>query len=104
MDKVSMTARTDLHQHIWTASLVEALSARREPPFARPANGRVVLYADGEAPTTVQAGTEAVEGRLTDLGHDGTDRAVVSLSCPIGVESLPRTEAELVLTAYERGV
>jgi 6-methylsalicylate decarboxylase len=104
MDKVSMTRRTDLHQHMWTAPLVEALSARREPPFARPASGRVVLYAEGEAPTTVKAGADALESRMSDLDHDGTHRAIVSLSCAIGVESLARLEAERVLAAYERGM
>ena len=99
-----MTGRTDLHQHIWTAPLVEALGARHEPPLARPANGRIVLYAPEEAPATVEGGTGAIECRLTDLDNDGTRRAVVSLSSAMGIESLRRHDAEPVLAAYERGM
>jgi predicted TIM-barrel fold metal-dependent hydrolase len=94
----------DIHQHLWTERLVEALARRDSFPFARPANGRFVLYAEGEAPATVEAGANAVESRLTDLDRDGIHRAVVSLSGPIGVESLPRREAEPLLEAYEAGV
>jgi hypothetical protein len=104
MDKVSLPHRIDIHQHVWTEPLIEALARRDTPPFARPANGRFALYAAGEAPATVEAGAGAVESRLAQLDRDGIDRAVVSLSCPIGIESLPRVEAEPLLDAYEAGV
>jgi 6-methylsalicylate decarboxylase len=96
--------RIDIHQHVWTEPLVEALGRRDAPPFARPANGRCVLYATGEAPVTVDVGTNALECRLTELDRDGVNRAIVAPSCPIGAESLPRREAEQLLSAYERGV
>jgi predicted TIM-barrel fold metal-dependent hydrolase len=99
-----MASRIDMHQHVWTEPLIEALGRRDSPPFARPANGRFVLYASGEAPATVAGGPNAVDCRLAELDRDGIDRAVVSLSCPIGVESLPRREAEPLLDAYEQGV
>jgi predicted TIM-barrel fold metal-dependent hydrolase len=94
----------DIHQHLWTGPLIEALASRRNPPLARPATGRFVLYAAGEAPATVESGANAVARRLDDLERDGIERAVVSLSCPIGIESLPRAEAEPLLAAYEQGV
>jgi 6-methylsalicylate decarboxylase len=96
--------RFDIHQHLWTQPLMDELASRDLPPFARPANGRYVLYAEGEAPATVDAGEGAVQHRLTELARDGIHRAVVSLSCPIGVESLPRREAEPLLAAYELGI
>lgn len=101
-----MADRVDIHQHFWTEPLVEALGRRDAPPFARPAGNaaRFVLYAAREAPATVEVGPAALESRLTELDDDGLNRAIVSLSCPIGVESLPRREAEPLLSAYERGV
>jgi 6-methylsalicylate decarboxylase len=99
-----LAERVDIHQHLWTEPLIEALGRRDSPPFARPANGRFVLYCGQEAPATVDAGDRAVERRLSDLEHDGIGRALVSMSCPIGIESLPRREAEPLLDAYERGM
>jgi 6-methylsalicylate decarboxylase len=96
--------RVDIRQHIWTQPLLEALGRRDVPPFARPANGRFVLYAAGETPATVEAGPDALESRLTELERDGVNHAIVALSCPIGIESLPCREAEPLLSAYATGV
>jgi hypothetical protein len=63
-----MAERIDIHQHVWTEPLIEALGRRDSPPFARPANGRFVLYASGEAPATVAVGPNAVDCRLAVLG------------------------------------
>ncbi len=40
----------DVHQHIWTAPLLEALSTRRSEPCVRRQRGVTVLYSDGERP------------------------------------------------------
>jgi 6-methylsalicylate decarboxylase len=76
--------RIDIHQHLWTGPLIEALARRDCPPFARPANGRFVLYSGQEAPATVDAGDPAVEHRLADLDRDGIGRAMVSISSRSG--------------------
>src|SRR3954453_10125791 len=104
MDKVQYALRTDLHQHLWTEPLVEALAARSRPPFARPANGRFVIYVPNESPATVEVGDQALERRIEQHDRDQIGRAVVSFSSPTGVESLPREEPEPILAAYERGV
>jgi hypothetical protein len=78
-----LAERVDIHQHLWTEPLIEALGRR--------------AYCGQEAPATVDAGDRAVERRLSDLERDGIGRALVSMSCPIGIESLPRREAEPLL-------
>src|SRR4051812_33023780 len=97
-------ARTDLHQHLWTEPLLAALAARDRPPFARPANGRFVIYVANEAPVTIEGGERALERRLEQLHDDEIGQAVGSFSSPTGVESLPRAEAGPILAAYERGI
>ena len=42
--------RTDVHQHLWTESLVEALAGRHEFPFVSRENGLAVLYLPDERP------------------------------------------------------
>src|SRR5215212_7217437 len=95
---------TDLHQHLWTEQLVSALARRTEPPFARSAKGRFVVYSPHEGPATVEAGARAVARRLDDLQRDRVGRAVLAISSPIGVECLPRREAEPLLDAFEEGI
>jgi hypothetical protein len=58
----------------------------------------------GEAPATVEVGDRALERRIEQQHQDEIGRAVVSFSSPTGVEALPRSEAEPILAAYERGV
>ena len=70
------------------------------PPSLRAARrtavcSRFVLYAEGEAPVTVEAGDRAPSSAGSRTWpSDGIGRAVVSLSCPIGVESPPRAETQ----------
>lgn len=99
-----MTPRTDIHQHLWTEPLVAALARRDSPPFARRVKGGYVVYSGHEAPATVEVGAPALERRLDELDRDDVGRALVSLSSPIGVEGLPRREAEWVIGAYEQGI
>ena len=42
--------KIDVHQHLWTEPLVEALLTRSELPFVRSENGLTVLYLAGERP------------------------------------------------------
>ena len=96
--------RYDLHQHLWTAPLVDALRRRDALPFARRAGADTVLMLPGESPAAIDAAPESVERRLRTATSDGVDRILVALSSPVGIESLPRREAEPLLDAWEEGL
>ncbi|MFE3032786.1 amidohydrolase family protein [Streptomyces canus] len=89
----------DVHQHLWSPSLVTALRARREPPFL----DGWTLYLDGEPPYELPPADHDVALRSELAATDGLGLALVSLSAPIGVEWLPGAEARLLLDAYHEG-
>ncbi len=93
----------DVHQHIWTEPLIEALSTRRELPFVRSEHGLTVLYIAGERPFVLDLSTESYEHRSALVTLDGLHRALVCLSSPLGIESLPREQAAPLLDAYHDG-
>ena len=78
--------RTDLHQHIWTEPLLDALTARRCAPFVRRSDGLTVLHCPGELPYVIDAGAESPAARARLLAADRLDQAVVAISSPIGIE------------------
>ncbi len=45
--------KLDVHQHIWTDPLLQALAQRRELPFVRRRNGLTVLFLAGERPYVI---------------------------------------------------
>jgi hypothetical protein len=96
--------RHDLHQHLWTAPLVDALRRRDALPLARRAGADTVLMLPGEPPATIDAGSDVVERRVRAATEDGVDRILIALSSPVGIEGLPRREAEPLLDSYEEGV
>jgi hypothetical protein len=95
--------RVDVHQHLWSESLVAALEARGELPFVRREHGLAVLFLGGERPCVLDAASEAPAARAELLERDGLDRALICLSSPLGIESLPRAQAEPLLAAYHDG-
>ncbi len=95
--------KIDVHQHLWTEPLVEALEARRELPFVRKEHGLTVLFLAGERPYVIECAGEAPAHRAALVEQDGLDGALVCLSSPLGIESLPRAEALAVLDAYHEG-
>lgn len=94
---------TDIHQHLWTPPLVDALSRRRELPFIRRENGLTVLYLAGEQPYVVDLDGETPTRRAELVEDDGLDRALVCLSSPLGIETLPREQAVELIDAYHDG-
>ncbi|SEF80958.1 Predicted metal-dependent hydrolase, TIM-barrel fold [Thermomonospora echinospora] len=86
----------DVHQHGWGPGLVKALRRRREPPFLRD----WTLYLHGEPPYPVRPADHDPARRARLVRDDGLDRALISLSSPLGVEWLPPDEAEPLLAAY----
>jgi hypothetical protein len=95
--------KTDIHQHLWTAPLVEALSHRRELPFIRREHGLTVLFLAGEQPYVIDLDAEAPDRRAELVARDGLDRALVCLSSPLGIEMLPRASAVELIDAYHEG-
>lgn len=81
----------DVHQHAWTPPLVEALRRRSAPPRV---DGWTLLL-DGEAPYVIDP----------DQHRDttGLELALVSLSSPLGIESLPPEQAWPLIDAYHEG-
>ncbi len=94
----------DVHQHIWTEPLLDALAARNQLPFVRRDHGVTVLHSAGESPYVIDTDQERSARRLELLRHDGLDAAVVALSSPIGVEALNRAEALELIGAHLDGV
>jgi 6-methylsalicylate decarboxylase len=95
--------KIDVHQHLWTEPLVQALAGRRELPFVREENGLTVLYLAGERPYVIDLLSEEPERRAELVERDGLDRALVCLSSPLGIESLPRQQALALIDAYFEG-
>jgi hypothetical protein len=96
--------RTDVHQHIWTQPLIEALAERAEMPFVRRTGELTLLHSAGEQPYLIDLAAEAPDRRSALLAEDGLDLALVAISSPIGVEALPRQEALPLIEAHLTGV
>jgi 6-methylsalicylate decarboxylase len=93
----------DVHQHLWTEPLIEALASRQEVPFVRRERGLTVLYSAGERPYVIDLATEAPSRRAALVERDGLDLALLCLSSPLGIESLPRDESVRLIDAYHEG-
>jgi 6-methylsalicylate decarboxylase len=93
----------DIHQHIWTEPLLDALAARDTLPFVRRSHGLTVLHSAGEQPYLIDVEAEAPDRRALLVDADGLDRAVVALSSAIGVEALPRAQARELIDAHLEG-
>ncbi len=95
--------KIDVHQHIWTDPLVQALASRNELPFVRSENGLTVLYLAGERPYVIDLASEDPARRASLVERDGLDRALVCLSSPLGIEWLVREQALVLIDAYLEG-
>jgi hypothetical protein len=95
--------KIDVHQHLWTEQLVQALAARSELPFVRREHGLTVLYLAGERPYVIDLSGEAPGRRAALVERDGLDQAILCLSSPLGIESLPREQSLPLLDAYHDG-
>ena len=63
-----------------------------------------MLHCRAEQPYVIDVAAEAPERRAACVHDDGLDRALVAISSPIGIEALPRDEAEELLDAHLEGV
>ena len=96
--------RIDVHQHLWTEPLIEALESRSRLPFARRDDRLCTIHLGGESPSVVDLDSERAGPRVALLERDGIDRALIALSSPLGIEALPREEARVLIDAHLDGV
>ena len=89
----------DVHQHVWPHRLIEALRDRRTPPRLR---GWTLELAD-EPDYEVDPRDHDSDERAELARRDGLDLALVSLSSPLGIESLAPHEATELIDAYHEG-
>jgi hypothetical protein len=90
----------DLHQHLWPATFTELLRRRTRAPYLRGWQ----LVTDGEPPYEIHPGGHDVDRRVDQDRRAGIGLACVSLSSPLGIESLPRDEAGALIEAWHAGV
>lgn len=88
----------DVHGHLWPEELVEALRRRRSAPRLE----GWVLHLDGEAPLHVNPDDHDIAARA-GLEPDSRGLCLLSLSSPLGIESLPTAEAAPLLEAWHDG-
>lgn len=88
--------RIDCHQHLWPPEFVEALRARRAPPFLE----GWTLHTSGEAPYRIDPSDHDAEIRRAREQRLGVDVAGISLSSPLGIEHLPAAEARKLIEAW----
>lgn len=96
--------RVDVHQHLWTEPLVDALERRSRLPFARAEDGLCTIHVAGELPAVVDLASEQPQRRAALAERDGIDRALIALSSPLGIEALPRAQARALIDAHLDGV
>ena len=89
----------DVHQHVWPGTLIEALRARGTAPRLR----GWTLELAGEPDYEVDPRAHDVDERAALARADGLDLALVSLSSPLGIESLPAHGAAELIAAYHEG-
>lgn len=102
--QIEKLMKIDVHQHLWTEPLVQALASRREFPFVAHENGLTVLYLAGERPYVINLDGEHPDRRAELVERDGLDRALICLSSPLGIEWLAREQAAPLIDAYLDGV
>ena len=94
----------DAHQHMWTKPLLDRLAERDALPLVRYEDGLTVLHSAAESPYVIDVPSEAPEERAARVRKDGLDVAIVAISSPIGIETLPRETALELIDAHLEGV
>ena len=96
--------KIDVHQHLWTEPLVQALAAREELPFVRrrarshrPVSRRRASVRDRPARARTRPAAQRSSSATVSTGRSCACRA------RSGIEWLPREQAEPLLDAYHEG-
>jgi hypothetical protein len=95
---------TDVHQHLWPEQLIAGLTWRREPPLLRRTGRGWILRLRDEPECDFDPADHDPGARADLLARDGLQRALLAISSPLGIEGLPRAEAEPLLTAHNAGL
>jgi 6-methylsalicylate decarboxylase len=89
----------DIHQHLWPPALIEALRRRTGAPRL----DGWTLRLDGEPDSVIVSADHDPAARAAVAREDGLGLALVSLSSPLGIESLPGDEGAELLAAWHDG-
>jgi nucleotide-binding universal stress UspA family protein len=89
----------DLHQHLWPEPFVELLRRRTRAPYLR----GWTLVTGSEPAYEIRADDHDPGLRIEQDLRAGIGLACVSLSAPLGIESLPRDQAVALLDAWHDG-
>lgn len=90
---------TDVHQHVWPEALREALRRRSRPPRLRD----WTLQLAGEPDYEVDPADHDIAARTRLARADGAARVLVSLSSPLGIETLPGEQSAELIAAWHDG-
>jgi predicted TIM-barrel fold metal-dependent hydrolase len=96
---VDVTRTTDVHQHLWPEPFVDALRARTRSPRLRD----WVLETAGEPAFICNPADHDADARRRLDRNAGVDRAVVSLSSPLGIEWMQPEDGQALLDAWHQG-
>lgn len=92
----------DVHQHLWPAAFVAELRRRTTPPCLDGWTLRTVGEPDYEVDAALH-GDGGAAARAEAALAAGEDLVLIGPSSPLGLEWLPRAEAEPLLRAYHEG-
>lgn len=95
---------TDVHQHLWTESLLDALAARDRLPFVTRGDGTAIVHCAGEQAYAIDLAAENPQRRARLARDESLDLVLIAPSSPIGMECLPRAEAHELIEAHLAGV
>ena len=91
--------RVDVHQHLWTEPLVDALERRSRLPFVRCSDGLCTIHVAGEIAAAVDLASERPANRAALLARDGVDRALIAVRACWASRRSPRAEARGLIDA-----
>lgn len=99
-----MPQAIDIHQHLWPEQLLRALSRRSESPMLVRHRAGWTLGVPGEAEQPIDLTEHDPSRRAALVQADGLDLALIAPSTPLGIESLPEAQAEVLVDAYHEGM
>ena len=96
--------RIDVHQHLLSEELIEALARRRRAPMLIRRGEGWTFRVGGEPDSVLSFDATNVALRTVEMRREKIDRALVALSTALGIETLPADEALPLLEAHHRGI
>lgn len=95
-EPVAVGPVVDCHQHFWPESFIDELRRRRSGPRMQGWS----LLLDGEPPYAVEPGDHDLSARSASDEDDDIDLTLLSLSAPLGIETLDPQQARPLLDAF----